>query len=149
MGRGEGLNFSRKLGKTIQESLKLLITSLSGWPCCKLCKLVRVTAPTVRTDFNESDVSVLPCVARNLPCHLGWVGSQVGTYVCMLYACMDVRICFEHSKQLLYYFNMCACQVLGSLGWKSPPFSLELRWSGVKGVNELSVVLALEALLHG
>lgn len=123
MGRGEGLNSTRKLGKTIRESLKLLITSLPGWPCCKLCKLVRVTAPTVRTNFTESDVSAL-AMSRNLPCHLGWVGSWVGTYACMLYACMDVRICFEHSKQLLYYFNMCACQVCWKLGLKIISFLL-------------------------
>ena len=67
--------FSRKLGKTMWENLKLLITSLPGWPCCKLCKLVRVTAPTVRTDFTESDVSVLLCLGIYIPLPITLVGS--------------------------------------------------------------------------
>lgn len=87
------------------ESLKRLITSLPGWPCCKLCKLVRVTALTVRTDFTESDVSAL------LRLGIGW-GGQLGRHVRM-YACMDVRICFEHSKQLFYYKYVCV-----SSSWK-------------------------------
>ncbi len=105
-------------------------------------------------DFTESNVSALLSLEMYPVTSAGKVGRYVRMYV-SLYACMYVRKCFEHNKKSFYthilwpYINIYIyiCQVLGSFGWTSPPFSLELRWSGVNGVNELSVVLAL-AILH-